>query len=362
MINRRLTFLFIVSSCFVFCDEVSNQVAFALPSVAANVGKTAPDSYSSSTQTVAICLPQNEAKRFSFWGSFIYWQPIQSCMEVGMEASFAAVNNGPGNSHRGGKVIEMQADYAPGFKAGFACQFPKTNWSFFADFTYLTTENSLKRHKDEDGFLYSRWIQPDLLADNASTKLKAKWDLKADLLNVEVGRSFFAGSKLELIPQAGLGVAWFDQEYSGRYHLISPAILLKVRSEGTSWGIGPRLGIRANWHLLPYFSLIGEAASEILFTRYDLKVRQKAENDPLIFLSSSDHINAIRPEIEMYIGAAYKAYFGKTCRYFKLEAGYDFQIWWNQNMIRWYTDSTYVGIPEGNLAFQGLRVTAGFGF
>ncbi len=328
----------------------------------ADVPKSADIAKSDDEPKDVRCKPEVEAQGFSFWGSFIYWQPSQSCMDVGMEAPFSLANNALGTSHKHGKIVEMDADYAPGYKVGIGFSFASTNWDLFSEYTYLNTENSITRHQHAGGFLYSRWIQPDLIADNASTELKAKWELKTQQLNSEFGRRFFVGSQFELKPHFGIGAAWFDQEYDSHISLITPDVLLHGKTHSDSWGVGPRVGLDAAWHIRPYLSLLANVASEILYTRYHLTLNQKAKNDSTIFLTSSNHINAIRPELEMYLGASYTGYFGKKCRWIKLEAGYDFQYWWSQNMIRWYTDSTYIATPAGDLSFQGLRASLRFGF
>lgn len=283
-------------------------------------------------------------------------------MDVGLQAPEASSNNAFGTSHKKGKVIEMPADFTPGFKVGAAYSFSKTNWSFFSEYTRLDVDQSVTRHEPSGGLLYAHWIQPDLIFNNASTKLSTHWDLKVQLLNFEVGSPFFAGTKLEVRPHFGLGAAWFDQKIRGKYSLISPEILLQVENKSDSWAVGPRAGLDLKWHVLPYFSFVGNVASEILFTRYDLSLHQEAKDDSTVFLNSGNHVNAIRPELELYLGLSTSIYFSKRCCWLKLDAGYDFQVWWNQNMLRPYNDFTYIATPEGNLAFQGLRATASFGF
>ena len=47
-----------------------------------------------------------------------------------------------------------------------------------------------------------------------------------------------------------------------------------------------------------------------------------------------------------------------------LSATYEFQVYWNQNMINWYSASLIGlnGTSPGNLYFQGLTVNATFDF
>ncbi len=83
-------------------------------------------------------------------------------------------------------------------------------------------------------------------------------------------------------------------------------------------------------------------------------------HDDTVFLTSSSNVNTVRQELELYIGLSYE--FLDCYYYFSLEAGYEFQVWWNQNMIRWFNDITYVATPQGNLYLQGLIITFKVGF
>ena len=78
---------------------------------------------------------------------------------------------------------------------------------------------------------------------------------------------------------------------------------------------------------------------------------------------SSNNFNTFRPEMDLYfrllLGVSILQDNGMG---FALEGGYDAQVWWNQNMMRWYNDSSWVAHPTGNLYLQGFTLTAKLDF
>lgn len=299
---------------------------------------------------------------FSLWGSFLYWQPKQDFMDVAFKSPSAISNIVCGTSWDDGKLVEMPSHFTPGFSVGGVYALPcHDDWDITVEYTRFHTGNSVDVEASDDGFLYARWIQPNLVSNNNALHLRDKWQLNLDLLTVGIGRRFYVGCQLTAKPYLGLAVAWLDQKLKGKMLLTTPTEFhLRVNDQSDSWGIGPRMGIEGNWYLTPRWSIVGNIAFDIFYTRYHLKLHEESTDFPEIFMSSSNHFNTLRPELDMYLGLSYDHV--RRCSGFHLEVGYDFQIWWNQNMIRWFDDVTFVSTPQGNLYFQGLRVTFGVDF
>lgn len=299
---------------------------------------------------------------FSVWISFLYWQPKQDFMDVAFKSPEAIRNVVCGTSWSDGKLVEMNSHYTPGFTVGGVYALPcHDDWDLTFEYTRFHTDNSIDLVAPSDGFLYARWIQPNLISNNNAISIHDKWQLDLDLLSFEIGRRFYLGCQLTAKPYVGLAVVWLDQKFKGRMLLTTPTeFRLHVSDRSDSWGIGPRMGIEGNWYLTKSLSIVGNIAFDIFYTRYHLKLREESPNVPDVFMSSANRFNTLRPELDMYLGLSYEHV--RSCSGFHVEIGYDFQIWWNQNMIRWFDDITYISTPQGNLYFQGLRATVGFDF
>lgn len=113
---------------------------------------------------------------------------------------------------------------------------------------------------------------------------------------------------------------------------------------------------------IPCFYMVGKIGADMLYERFELKMWQRGTNSPSITAHSSNSINTFRPEMDLYFGFAWEAYFAEDEVGFSLEGGYDAQVWWNQNMMRWYNDASWVAHPTGNLYLQGFTITAKMDF
>ena len=296
---------------------------------------------------------------FSLWGSLIYWQARQSYMDVALASCCPAeINDQCGMSWKDAKRSSIDPDYEPGFKVG--AEFTHKKWGTFLDFTSYEIKSSLSRNVSENGFLFARWIQPGVVADNAADHLGASWKLRFHVFNVGMGKRSHWGKHLILKPHFGVCIAQIDQSFKGRFSLIESGFL-KVKNRSDSWGVGPRAGVVWDWRWVRRFGIVGNVAAGILYTHYDLDLGQRSPTDSTIFIRTSDHLDALRVEFEMFAGFDYLFLISKKVQ-MHCSIGYDFQVWWNQNMMRWNNDTTFVSSPEGNLYLQGLRFSLGMDF
>ncbi len=300
----------------------------------------------------------DKVEGISFWGSLIYWRPRQSFMDIALKTEhcceFECPTDVGGASWKHAERIEIHPEYKPGFKIGF--ELARRNWGIFADYTYFDFDSSRSVSVSKNGFLFGRWIQPGVVIDNSSTHLKAKWELRMNVLNFEAGRKCYFGRRLMLKPHFGLAGAEIDQELKARFLLVSPVNKLKMLHKSDSWGVGPRVGVNMDWRLFRGFGIVGTVAADLLYTHYDLHLRARSPTDPTVFAGISSHLDTLRGELEFYLGL--NSHFRVSRRTFlNLEVGYDSQIWWNQNMMRWNNDAGWTASPEGNLYLEGLRLT-----
>jgi hypothetical protein len=130
--------------------------------------------------------------------------------------------------------------------------------------------------------------------------------------------------------------------------------------------LGPRGGAQAKWHLGSGFRVEGDMASSLLFTQYT-KVQSFA--DPLLFTVRPYQVNytnynTLRFDTDMSLGMGWGSYFDCRKYHFDLLATYDFQIFWNQNMMRMLVDEFQgtISASTHHLYLQGLTVKAEFDF
>jgi hypothetical protein len=316
-----------------------------------------------SSQSDHRCNLLKEKNQFNLWASFLYWHAQQDYMDIAKTGPNIEKNPLCGFSYTKAKEIDLNPSFRPAVKVGASLGFDHTNWKLLADYTYFESSTSKSREQPSDGFLFVKWIQPNLISNNASQKVKAKWELEMNVLNTQVGRSFYFGSTLSLLPYLGIATAWIEQDLSNHLTLLNPIVTqLKIHDKSHAFEIGPRLGISANYNFFRQLGISANIAGEILYAHYGVSTKQRSLDNSAIYISANNHFSRANAEFEIYAGLYYRACFGKKKKYLKAEVGYDFQVWWAQNMIRWYNDLTYIATPVGNLYLQGLRVSLNLGF
>jgi hypothetical protein len=231
------------------------------------------------------------------------------------------------------------------------------------------------------------------------------WRLHFNVLDLELGRNFFISSKLLMRPHYGLKGTWQKQTHFFGYHTgvgpwnkvvtsgyESTAIStkapkdLEVTNDAPSidmtiqqaeqdiaiysyqnyWGLGPRAGLNLSWLMSRNFSFFTDTAVALLWgqfkdTRYDTFTITDVSTgalpinnlSPVNMRRRAHQVNAV---IEMQIGMRYDYWFSNDEYRFRAEAGWENQLWFNQNQFLYGYD------PYGDLSLQGFTLTFQFDF
>jgi len=303
----------------------------------------------------------------SLWGSFIYWQICQDFMDVGLKANGFIINDECGTSFKHGRRVINTPSSRPGFMLE-ADYHGCNDWDLFLGYTHYDFNHHKSARAPAGGFLFGRWIQPHLVADNSVSKLMTRWDFELNVADIGIKKWCSCAPQFILWPFFGVEIAWIEQKFKGCFSLLSPPNQLKVCNKSDAWGIGPKIGVDWKWCFAPCFSFVGDIATTIFLMHYDLHLKQHSPTDSTIFLSESNDLKACRPELEMYLGLNYEIRLPR-CSHLRinsgrlnLQIGYDIQVWWGQNMMRWFNDSTFIATPQGNFCLRGLRLSGGLDF
>jgi hypothetical protein len=282
----------------------------------------------------------------SFDASFIYWQPIQENMELGVN-----VNAGSDT------VINMDFDYKPGFKVGLGGNFDYDNWDIRAGYTWFHNTNSTAFVAAE-GTIASLYGNPTALAEEGFSAVGQKWRLRMDIAELVLGRWNYVGTKLTVRPNIGARGAWIRQNLTAEFG-ADGVIVDTIAAKSTSWAVGPQIGLDANWNLGEGFRFFGNAEGDILYTRYNNLSTAHTDDAGEVNTVSQRKYGTLRTHLDLELGFGWGTYLDCNNWYMDFALGYGFQVFFDQNMFRRFTQvESYNSIsPNGNLYVQGLTVT-----
>jgi hypothetical protein len=310
-------------------------------------------------------------KNVYFTGNFTYWSASEENLELGVlnDTSDAAFD-------LNGHMVTQNFGFAPGFQVGIGSNLSRDNWDVFAQYTWFRNTDTVTTSLDPAGTkeLIPLWGKPE--ATNPSYFFgQEKWRLEMDLVDVELGRTYYVGTALTFRPCLSIRGAFIRQRVDTDYQNETTSFLghhnVSVTQKSNSWAVGPRAGLYSSWLVGRGFRVYGSGSGDILFTQYtQLDLTQEATTSagvvPAGGVSSlqENNVNYLRAHLDLELGLGWGTYYADGRYHFDLSAGYGFQVFFNQNMFRGFSDdlSLSATLPNGDLFIQGLTVSARFDF
>lgn len=299
--------------------------------------------------------------------NFTYWEALQDNMELGIESTPPT-----GQTSIVGKLLNNTGEYKPGFQVGLGFGSSYDGWN--TELLYTWFNSTTTTHKSvETGtnhILWPLWLSPQSSTFRSASE---KWKVSLNSLDWILGRTSLIGKRLSLKPFFGLRAAWLNEQahvnYYNAVNQASPYNLL-YSGKSNSWGIGPEIGISSRWLLGNGFKLYGDLETDILYTRYTSLVSKEhkqigAATATLRRDVSQHDLSALRPHCDVEIGVTWGSYLYDKAMHLELLLGYDFQVFWDQNMFRKFVDDQANASSlssNGNLYLQGLTASVRFDF
>ncbi|MCP5492150.1 MAG: outer membrane beta-barrel protein [Chlamydiales bacterium] len=282
-----------------------------------------------------------------FTASFILWSVHQEGTEYAM--------SGVGTNPSKGKLHDVDYGLEPGFKVGLGYAAPHDGWDLYASYTWLHASAD-----DRTGGTDTATLITDF--NGQLQEARANWSLKFNVIDLELGRNFFASKFLKLRPFVGFKGTWQDQDYSVNY-IGSNAIFASRndRIDQSFWGFGMRAGMDTAWHFTNDWSIFGNFALSALWSGYDtdLTVTDTTIGVQDVDLNTDNSFHTVSPVLELMIGIRYETWFYHDEYHIAIDAGWEEQVWWGHNRY------VVINQPQrngGDLTFQGLTLTFRFDF
>ncbi len=287
--------------------------------------------------------------------AFTFWDVQQDGMKIGSTYS-SPVHSGFTDT------LFLKDEYKAGFKVGIGANTRcDDNWVVSANYAWF--DHALHKNQGSFPFLSTPFV---LIGGGGGgvvfTNSNHRWHFGVSILDVELARPFYQGLRLTINPFFGIRTQWLSQRYR-----LSGMTTLGSASEATwkssSWGLGPKLGFDMNWLLGAGFKLIASASGSLIYTHYSPLRYNEPTASPTAYSISFSSQNYLRGDADGKLGFGWGSYVGNNKFHLEFAATYDFQIFWNQNMITWMMNNiSNVDASAGNLYLNGLTISGRFDF
>ncbi len=332
-------------------------------------------------------------------GDFLYWQAIEENLEpCSVEESVIPISNNF-TGLNADTFINMSFDYQPAFQVSTSFKFDHEYLDLTADYTRFYVTNRISgtgnhyypQQLDAATLLvFLNGISTTSAGANSAYPFSfdQTWKLKMNLADLSLGRMSYDGKVFKGRIFLGMRAAWIDQDLQSDFIANLTNGGQEIGFAGTSlqtksWGVGTRIGLDTTWKIGRGFQFYGNGSGDVLYTEYKYQGISFAEVPtaalPVDWNSNvlQRGISAIRLHTDLELGFKWSKCFHRQKARFDLSAGYGFQVYFDQNMFRFFSTayekvailqatSALVGVlaaplgiaPNGNLYIQGLRVAA----
>lgn len=307
--------------------------------------------------------------------SFLYWQGSEDGLEFAAKNDPRFLLSSDIPTDIDANLLALDFSWEPAFKAFFGYHFPKAGWDLGARWTYFHSKSQQSANaplSDAGAGLFPIWIpqQAAIAPFPVYNHAKASFFLHCNMIDFEYAYTGGLSQFLYLKLHAGLKAIFINQLLHAAYQdgfsgVTGTMITSHAQAKSNTWGLGPRIGFGSRWELPKGFSLIAEAAAAFALSQIDTKRKDFSVGSVSgLFQDLTIHVEESfwvwRPLVESKIGFQWAWCFSQYRR-LSLEAAYEAQHYWEQNMMTRYADQpAFYSLfnVRGNLILQGLSLTA----
>ena len=341
---------------------------------------------------------------------FIYWTARQDGLPYaytgvlnpfGSIQGSSALNGSDAFTMAKGRESYIDNKMDPGFKVGAGLDLRHDGWDNYLEYTWFQTHSSGTTTASTDTFqetLFPGLDVRDTLFNSTSPNsasgsvtgffydsAHASWALHFNVFDWELGRNFFVSPRLILRPHIGLKGTWqrqkFTAKYNGNHELSEPSTsapftrselgYYKISLNQFYWGVGVRAGMDASWQFTPSWSIYGDWALSALWGKFDINrtdLQSQANGSTAAttfvnaqIVNSEREFHSLRAVLELALGLRWDYFFSDDNYRFRIQAGWEEQIWFSQNNVNLNNDLLFRE-SNNDLVLQGLTVKFRFDF
>lgn len=283
-----------------------------------------------------VCCQPDCCGKFFVGAELLYWRAFESGLDecVPGRSSDTITSDGKVISTFDGRSREPDFRWNPGFRIGAGYEFGCNCWDVAAIWTHFNSNtHSSKKARNE-----------------------RRWKIDFDVLDIVTAYNYDLSTCIELRPFFGLRGARIDQKlHTGGFPCSSTSvdrITSKNHSKDKFWGVGPLLGIDADWGIGCGFSLYANGSLSWLYGRFNSKqIEFDNSVDSLDSCRIRRHPYAVITSGDAGLGVRWQRCICNT------RVILQFGVEHHQ-----YFDFNHLGGCCGDLSFDGINLGAGLEF
>lgn len=258
-----------------------------------------------------------------------------------------------------GHLERVTPDWSPGFRLGYGGNMSYDEWDIFVNWTWFKSHAKDSSETSKRGMLLTLWGHPDVNSPgqsaNGALYAKGIWDMTINVLDLEMGRSFWVGRHLSLRPFIGARGAWIGQDFRIRYHFTTtPITRARLKAESDFQGGGVRAGFDMRFALFSGWSFYSLASASMLYGHFDCDFHEKWQS--IRIATTRDGFHQAASTAQLALGVRWDSYFHHDRYHLGLYAGWEQNIWFGVNKMNHWFNQFHDGNLEqmnGNLMLQG---------
>ncbi|MDN3507281.1 MAG: Lpg1974 family pore-forming outer membrane protein [Simkaniaceae bacterium] len=315
-----------------------------------------PDNYGVNAPT----CPKTCDGDFTITVAGFYWNSHQDGMEYAIDnhvrgpSDFTSLNEASAlNNLIDAKFLTPDYDWDWGFKAGLGYCSPCDGWDFGILWTWYRgkANDHVERELDDNASLMPIWSAFAPLAGGVlvATDIETQWKLEMNLIDLELGRSFWTSKYLSMRPFVGLRIAYLNQSFdiqhkggswSENTNTTPPqaAYNNEVELSNDFKGVGLRGGLNTLWNLGCGWGIYGNFAMAILYGRFDVdhdETNRRASNphEKVKITDAKNSFRASRGAADLALGLQYQTMFCDCAYGFSVALGWEHHLFFDQNQL-----------------------------
>lgn len=236
-----------------------------------------------------------------------------------------------GTSPVQGGMYDLNFGWDLGFRAGIGYDFEHDNWSLSLLYgQFVTTSSSSVNGTAISAVVPSQSIY---LFDTPVSNSKSNGKIDRKSINFVLAKETFLSPYFLMKPYVGFETCWLDfsqkVSYTGGNFLSVNSVYVTNISD--FWGIGPELGLGANWYLGNGFYVEGDFATSFIYGLFDVTYKDKISYSSTNYVNFKQQFHQFSPIVMFSLGIGWGTYVNQCKQFIDLSLAYEGEYWFRQN-------------------------------